>query len=299
MTIQQRRSGNRDDEDPSVGESRPSGDWDDTLSMEVARHPEDVAEAFELLYEQYRKMDYVRQHSSGMRVTWWDALPDTVRVIARQGGRIVGTLGLVPDSEAGLPADTVASSKLESMRKRGRVIYEVCGVAMASEPHNMWGVMRMFRYGLRLLLDHRHVTDLVLTVDARHVIFYECVMCCQPLGPARRSHNLNGARVVPMRLDLTNLEETYRDLYGGRATRNLHHYFFGEYQQWVTVQIAADLEEMRAWGTSDFVRQLLDVATEAETEDLEITTQRLKRCAGEPENWAVIDTGEALSSLSL
>jgi len=296
-----------DSADRRAEEERPSGDWGDALNLAVARHPEDMVEAFQLIYENYRRMGYVRQHSSKMRVTWWDALPDAVRIIARQQGRIVGTLGLIPDSEAGLPADTVAPSQLEALRERGRVMCEVCGVAMAREPHNMWWVMRMFRYGLRLLLDHRDVTDLVLTVDARHVIFYECVMCCKPLGPARRSSVLNGALVVPMRLDLTTLEETYRELYEGKATRDLHHYFFGEYQQWVTVQIAADLEELEAWGTSAFVRQLLDHATEAETDALDITTQRLKRrgasqaqrCAGEEDEWVRPDTGEAVSSLSL
>ena len=158
MTIHRQRSRSLDEDDLHEGEGRPSGDWGDVLNLEVARHPEDMAEAFELLYEQYRRMGYVRQHASRLRVTWWDALPGAVRIVARQGGRIVGTLGLVPDSDAGLPADTVASSQLEDMRANGRVMYEVCGVAMATEPYNMWGVMRMFRYGLRLLLDHRHVT---------------------------------------------------------------------------------------------------------------------------------------------
>ena len=306
MTSQRRHSRSMDDEERASGASRPSGEWDDLVNLKVARHPEDMVEAFQLVYEHYRRMGYVRQHASGLKVTWWDALPDAVRIIALQQGRIVGTLGLVPDSEAGLPADSVASSQLEAMRKRGRAMYEVSGVAMASEPYDMWGVMRMFRYGLRLLLDHRVVTDLVLTVDARDVIFYECVMCCQPLGPARSSSELNGARVVPMRLDLTNLEETYRELYGERTTRNLHRYFFGEYQQWVTVQIAADLQELKQWGTSSFVQRLLDKATEAESEALEITTQRFGQRAssptdprfGESDSCAAIDTGEAASGFS-
>jgi len=123
------------------------------------------------------------------------------------------------------------------------------------------------------------------------------------LGPSRRSTVLNGARVVPMRLDLDKLEKTYRERYGGRTTRNLHHYFFGEYQPWVTVQIAADLEELEAWGTSTYVRQLLEAATEAETDALEITTQRIDPQAmdgprrGESEVWMGLDSGSPANNL--
>lgn len=262
------------------------------LHIEVAQYPEDFEAGFKLVYTHYRRLGYVREHHSRLRVTSWDALPGAIRLIAWQRRKVTGTLGLAPDSSIGLPLDEIAIDALMDLRRAGRTLCEVSGLAMATHPYNIWGVMRMFRYALKIALEHIRATDLVFAVDPRDVVFYEGVLLCERLGPARPSSTLNGQEVVPMRLDLTTLQDTYREQFAGKGPRDLHDFFFVSDQHWLNVLFRTDMAELDPIRTRRIVTQLLETATESEPRRFFEYTPTLE--------WdPVVETGECAATLSL
>ena len=141
------------------------------VQVEVACGPDDLLAAFRLVYERFVAEGNACEHPSGLRVTPWDALPGTVRIVARQDGQLTGTLGLVPDSAFGLPVESLAGDALREIRAIGGTPCEACGLAMSTQPHDMWAGMHLFRYGLLIARRHLAATDLVFAVDPCDVFF--------------------------------------------------------------------------------------------------------------------------------
>lgn len=290
MTIQRDDSTKTIEIPPQRVPPRPS--LGGMLHIEVAQYPEDLEAAFKLVYEHYRRLGYVREHHSRLRVTSWDALPGAIRLIAWQRRRVTGTLGLAQDSSIGLPLDEIAIESLMELRCAGRSLCEVSGLAMATHPYNIWGVMRMFRYALKIALEHMRATDLVFAVDPRDVVFYEGVLLCERLGPARPSSTLNGQQVVPMRLDLTTLQDTYREQFAGKGPRDLHDFFFVRDQHWLNVLLRTDMADLDPIRTQRTVNQLLETATESAPRRFFERTPTLE--------WdPVVESGECAATLSI
>jgi hypothetical protein len=246
---------------------------DEGVDIGLAATREDLRAAYRLVYEQYRLRGYTDEDPGAVRVTLWNALPGSHTVVARRAGRGVGTVTYIQDSDAGLPTDDMAQGALNMLRAGRRRLVEVSGLSVDDGRDDSATVMAMFQYGLVMCMAFLDATDYVITVNPRHVPFYERILRFEQIGTTQSYHKVKGAPGVPMRLNLVTLEETYHRRYGQRqGSRNLHAYFFGEKPIGLMPQIARDLAEREGLLSRSFLRAFYVDKTRAvrTPEDLQV-----------------------------
>jgi hypothetical protein len=176
----------------------------EALHHGLAATAEDFDGAFRLVHDQYVARGYMDPHPSGRRTSLHHALASTRVFVSRAGDDVVGTLTLIPDSLLELPCDVLYRDELKPLRAAGRHIAEVSAFAVADD----W---RTARLDIVLALVHlvlvystriARVDDLCITVNPRHVKFYERVLRFERFGPDRDHPGVQGAPAVPLRLDI-------------------------------------------------------------------------------------------------
>ena len=160
-----------------------------TFSVKIASGYDDYEQAFLLLAEKYQARGYEEPGIKLFRFTPFHVLPDTITVVAREGGRVAATLSMVPDTSLlGLPLEAIYSEEIDGLRRRGRKLVEV--TSLADDGLAIREFLPVFVTMIRLILQC-HVRaggdSWVIAVHPRHGSFYRRVMGLVPLG-GRRSY---------------------------------------------------------------------------------------------------------------
>ncbi len=200
---------------------------DGRYSIRVANDLESRRKAYRLVYRLYLEKEYARPDRSKMWLSVFDALPGTVTLLvertAVEGGRLkvegrsnpatsalhpppstpVGALTVVFDSPLGLPADKLYKPELDALRASGRRPAEIVslgvdeGAGAGSEI-----LVKLFNFVYLLSRKVRGATDFVITVNPRHVRFYEKTLLFSAAGPEREYDKVGGAPALLLRLNL-------------------------------------------------------------------------------------------------
>ena len=125
----------------------------------------------------------------------------------------------------GLPADNLYNPELDALRARGRRLAEIVslGVAEESGPNGSQVLIRLFNHAYLAARRVRQATDIVITVNPRHVPFYKKTLLFAEAGPEREYDKVGGAPAMLLRLDLGVIEERVRLEHGpddARPARN-------------------------------------------------------------------------------
>lgn len=184
--------------------------------IQVASTIEQRRRAWALVYRNYFKKSYAKANSDSLWYGLHDALPKTTTFLATLDGKDVATLTLAFDSPLGLPAFEMYGSELDRLRGNGRRLCEI--ISLASEETDRHRRAEVLKHIFKLAyLTARRVeesTDFVVTVNPRHVAYYERILLFERLGVKRSYSKVGGAPAVLLRLDLEPAEERYRERYG-------------------------------------------------------------------------------------
>lgn len=200
--------------------------------------------AFRLVHDQYNWRGYMAPAPSGRRLTVHNALPTTRVFVARRGGRVIGTVGLVQDSLFGLPLDDLYRAEVAGLRADERRIAEVVALATAAESRRagVTVVLQLMRMVITYALELAAVQDLCVTVNPRHVEFYRTCLRFEPLGPERAYAKVNGAPAVALRLNLDVARAVEAAVHRGTDVEPVHHFLFAqENQDRVLAQLRSNL----------------------------------------------------------
>jgi hypothetical protein len=171
------------------------------FAVEHATAPAVLEEARRLLHDEYVARGYMTPEPGGMRIAFHHALPSTRVYVGRDGGRVIATIALVPDSVHGLPCDALYPWELGVMRARGERIAEVG--AFAIDPRYRTAARDAVRALVHAVAAAAtRFTTLCITVNPRHVRFYETRLGFERFGPVKPCGAVNGAPAVPLRLDV-------------------------------------------------------------------------------------------------
>lgn len=140
---------------------------------------------------------------SGLRLSAFNALPETKVFIAGRGSAVVGTLTLVPDSWLGLPMDEIYRAELAG-RRRHRYLGEVTSFAVAptERADGLAVVMHLVRTMVVYAADIARLDELCIAVNPRHVDFYQRMCGFERFAPCRPYGKVNGAPAVGLVLNL-------------------------------------------------------------------------------------------------
>jgi hypothetical protein len=178
-------------------------------TIRVANDLESRKKAYQLVYELYLEKEYAKPNAASMWLSIFDALPETTTfLVERRDGVAVGALTVVFDSPMGLPADNVYRPELDALRAAGRRIAEVVSLGVAEEAQiGSQILVKLFNFAYFVARGIRGATDFVVTVNPRHVRFYERMMLFALAGPERGYDKVGGAPAVLLRLDFDIAEE--------------------------------------------------------------------------------------------
>ena len=170
------------------------------LRTVVALHPEQRRAAEHLVRRRYAWRGYRASNDDCDRTTAF-AEGRPVTLLAEDGGRLLGTLTVRPDSPHGLLAEESYSTEIERLRGAGRRVGEL--VKLAVEEGVDWkAALNALVQSAYLITRVVHaLTDVLIEVNPRHVRFYERVFGFV-VAASERLCVRAGAPSVLMQLDL-------------------------------------------------------------------------------------------------
>lgn len=154
--------------------------------------------------------------------------PNCITLVANFDERVVGTLTLYLDSNAGLPADDIYNDELDGLRAVGRRLAEPSRLAFdkSIKTKRLFAALIhvSFIYAYHLM----RYTDYVIEVNPRHAAFYHQMLGFEQIGEERICPRV-GAPAVLLRLDLDYMQEQIIRVGGLMESgndRSLYPYFF-------------------------------------------------------------------------
>jgi hypothetical protein len=216
---------------------------DGKYTIRVANDLESRRKAYGLVYRLYLEREYAQPHPAKMWLSIFDALPETVTLLVEKQAEgttpappptvpsafslqpsartvPVGALTVVFDSPMGLPADELYRPELDALRAAGRRPAEIVSLGVAEEAGAGSEILvKLFNFVYLLSKKVRGATDSMITVNPRHVRFYEKTLLFSAAGPEREYDKVGGAPALLLRLDLDVPEERVRLEHGPAETR--------------------------------------------------------------------------------
>ena len=183
------------------------------VEFRPARTLDEFKAAARLVYQEYRRRGYVPENEAALRLSIFQALPETTTFIAlhRTLG-VIGTLTLIQDSPLGLPMDEVYRPELDELRGQGHRLAEVSMLSFDSlaehrtafptlQVRKMALILGLFKAMFDYVRTRTRTTELVACFHPRHEILYE-FLCLEPLGGLRPYPMVSGHAAVARHLNI-------------------------------------------------------------------------------------------------
>ena len=244
--------------------------------VEFATQKHHFEEAFKLVYREYLKKGYCVSSPSEMRITLYNALPQTVTFCLWRQDTLLATAALVTDSPAGLPMENTYPDEIKELRKQGRKLSEVSLLALNSDLISKGLKPLYFAERLRRLY---HLfkpvfwyarqtvgsTDLCIAMNPVHKMLYSSLYFEQ-FGAERVYQSVNQNPSIAMRLNFERIEDRAKN-----KTPGLFKLFLGQ-----ALEIKKITDIFR-WNLADFkyfFNDMSDELTTAKPEQIEYLAQR-------------------------
>ncbi|MDD5585220.1 MAG: hypothetical protein PHV55_09235 [Candidatus Omnitrophica bacterium] len=200
----------------------------------VARTRDELEEVYALVYKEYLRRGYIpKGYTNDLRLSLYNALPDTTTFIAKQQRALAATVTLVPDSKLGILMDKLYKKEVDALRNQGRRVAEVSQLAINSAFFPQ-GLFSMFNFNkliflfklFRQVLDYAFfigkVTDLCIAFNPRHQYLYRFLQFEQ-MGELKY-YGAFHSPAIAMHLDLATVQEKakkrkglYKIFFSGKA----------------------------------------------------------------------------------
>ena len=195
--------------------------------------PNDYLSAFNLVYRVFVGTGFIKRSSIPFRMAAQHAHEDSRVFIGcqKEGDRekIVYSLSIFPDSDEGLPMDSVFQKEVDSLRSEGRFVVEAG--QLASDPCCRTKTMDIPLLGNKILhqyaAQHLNADDIVIAVHPKYQWIYEDLLLFEKIGETSQYAYANNNPALAMRLDLRTAAKKYQKRYKNiNLKNNLYHFFF-------------------------------------------------------------------------
>lgn len=173
----------------------------------IARSRDEWEAAFRIVYDAYVESGLISANDYRMRVTPYHLIPTTQVFVASRQQSVIGTLSLVEDSRWGVPLDRVYPQQVQQLRDEGFRFGEVTCLADRGTPSRCALTVVMKLMGLMAQFASRQgIQKLIIGVHPRHAGFYKRLAAFESAGPTKAYPAVKNHPVVPMVLDLENVQ---------------------------------------------------------------------------------------------
>jgi hypothetical protein len=196
------------------------------IQIKVASTRRERHDAFELVYNAYRRAGLCAESHCGMRYTPYQLLKTTDIIIATLRGEMISTLSLVRDSEMGLPMEDVYDDEVTARRAAGAHVAEIS--CLADRRQGPVRFFDLFRDMCRLtaqLAWHLGVDELLAAVHPSHTAFYRRYLAFEPMGERRDYPTVCGNPAMALCLNFAKASQDHpqrwREFFGERLPNDV------------------------------------------------------------------------------
>lgn len=190
-------------------------DGDHNTKYQRATAAGDLEAAFSLVHDVFVEKNFILPRPSGMRIRIFETSSELAMFVGKVRGEIVGTIGLVVDSEdMGLPSDRVFESELDALRRTGKTVCEVTNFAILAPYRKGPMCTELMRCALAQAWTTR-CNYMVCSVSPQQREFYEFIGFYQ-IGTERSYSDKVDDPVINMCWDLDRMRDLWQnvDSYG-------------------------------------------------------------------------------------
>jgi len=172
--------------------------------IRIANRLELREKAYKYVHEIYKSKGYVSSGSNNIRLSIYDALPDTTTLVAEdRTGKISGTLTVVFDSPIGLPGDDVYKEEIDKIRLTGNKVSEIISLGIDEYRIDSLKILAgLFYCAFLFARDIKKSTDFVINVTPKHAEFYCKKIVFRKIGSEKKCPRVNGTTGVLLNLPL-------------------------------------------------------------------------------------------------
>ncbi|MCK5492938.1 MAG: hypothetical protein KAJ14_07500, partial [Candidatus Omnitrophica bacterium] len=116
------------------------------IEYRVARTIDELEQSYKLVYKEYLKRNYTEENKNLLRLSEFNALPQTTTFVASAYETVIATATVIIDSPLGLPMDKIYNKELTKLRNNKK---KICEISMLSSNNEL------FQDGVSLLLNSK------------------------------------------------------------------------------------------------------------------------------------------------
>lgn len=184
----------------------------ENVDYRVARTRQELEGAFTLVYKEYLRRNYIRPDGEAIKLSIFNALPQTTTFIALFDKQIVATASVVLDSPIGLPMDKIYHEELCSLRQQGNKVCEVSmlasdtqifqgGTSLMLNAKKLFFIFNLFKVIFDYAGELAKMDYICITINPKHNLTYEYILF-KDLGGLKVYDTVNNAPAIAKCLNL-------------------------------------------------------------------------------------------------
>ncbi|MCK4810083.1 MAG: hypothetical protein KAS99_04010 [Candidatus Omnitrophica bacterium] len=188
-----------------------------SVEYRVVRNKEELKKSCALVYNEYIKRGYMEKNFSGLRISIYNAFPQTTTFIAIVEHEVIATATIIPDLSFGLPMETTYHEELERFRKENKKICEISmlasdtdlfssGASMMLQSKKMFFIFFLFKLIFDYAKNILNLDNICITINPKHNLTYDFLLF-KNMGGLKTYCDANGAPAIAKSLDLNSIEK--------------------------------------------------------------------------------------------
>lgn len=211
------------------------------FEISVANDRESKIAAYNFIYKSYLEREYIAPHPSKMWYTIFDLAPDTITLMAKRNGKVCGVITIIYDSYLDLPCDELFHHEIRYGENQKYQFAEISSLGVDANLENGPEILtKLFNLAYIYSARVNSTTDFVITVNPKHVRFYQKKLLFEIISSEKSFEKVGGAPAVLLKLNFKTVDRTInnndqrnykRTLYKKSINRNLEEKIFQILQQ--------------------------------------------------------------------
>ncbi len=188
----------------------------ESVEYRVVRNKEELKKSCALVYNEYIKRGYMEKNFSGLRISIYNAFPQTTTFIAVVEHEVIATATIIPDLSFGLPMEKTYHEELERFRKDNKKICEISmlasdtdlfssGASMMLQSKKMFFIFFLFKLIFDYAKNILNLDNICITINPKHNLTYDFLLF-KNMGGLKTYSDANGAPAIAKFLDLNSVE---------------------------------------------------------------------------------------------
>lgn len=222
---------------PSKEQNLEKNNKQGNFIVKIANTLEEREAVFRLGYQEYLKKGFINENPNEWLIRNYDVAPETATLIVKdKQNHLVGSVTLVFDFDASLPAEKIFKSEINVLRQNNEKIVELSRLVIDPQYRNSKEVLvLLFNYIYIYSYLVKKYTSLIIEVNPRHTVFYKELLHFNKIGLEKACPSVQNAPAALMylslqksRMDLIKLQNNRLKL---QSNRSLYQYFISINQE--------------------------------------------------------------------